>query len=317
MLALGLGSATAFIFDVKHYFHLQLVPHISQHHQLWRLLTSQLIIGNSSDFMVAQLVLFNIAVNIERTFGSRKYGSFLLVSLALSIFLEFASLLLLYRTGVNYIPPGPLTLIFAIVYQHYRIVPTVYQFRISSLDISNKAFHYFLAFLLAISDPPGTTLAATIGIVTGYMYRSDLLNLKNWRVPPSVEFFSKRFLLPLVGSMRPPRRSNRALPPEASPSGILIRDQTTAPAAATNSDTPPAAETPANGTTPSGRPSMVSQWVDELTGRRGTEGLHVPTEVDIATLASMFPDTRREEIISALQRSDNIQSAVEVLLQRS
>lgn len=33
MLTLALTSITVGIFDVKHYLHLQLVPHLSKHHQ--------------------------------------------------------------------------------------------------------------------------------------------------------------------------------------------------------------------------------------------------------------------------------------------
>lgn len=70
------------------------------------------------------------------------------------MFLLFAFVILLYRAGVNYIPPGPLTMIFAILYQHYRIIPAVYHFRISYFSISNKAFDYFLAWIVSKNTPP-------------------------------------------------------------------------------------------------------------------------------------------------------------------
>lgn len=42
--------------------------------QYWRLFTNHLIFGNSSELLLALVLLYNIGINIERTFGSRKYG---------------------------------------------------------------------------------------------------------------------------------------------------------------------------------------------------------------------------------------------------
>ena len=65
--------------------------------------------------------------------------------------LLFIALLLLHRVGINYLPPGPISLIFAILYQHYRLVPSAYHFRLSSLDVTDKAFQYFLALVVRLT----------------------------------------------------------------------------------------------------------------------------------------------------------------------
>lgn len=41
--------------------------------QYWRLLTNQLAFTNSSELFLCQILLYNVAVGIERTFGSLKY----------------------------------------------------------------------------------------------------------------------------------------------------------------------------------------------------------------------------------------------------
>jgi hypothetical protein len=147
-------------------------------------------------------------------------------------------------------------------------------------------------------------VAGAIGIATGQMYRSDLVNLKAYRLPASIERFSKRFLLPLIGSTRPPRRSNQALPQEVSASGLISRQPGSAGQTNNGGETPPTEQeniVPSNdGVAP--RPSAMTQWVDELTGRRGQEGVYVPTADEVNLVANVFPDLRREEIISALQR---------------
>lgn len=51
------------------------------------------------------------------------------------------------------------------------------------------------------------------------------------------------------------------------------------------------------------QPSMMSQWVDELTGGGATPGgMRAPTEAEITQLVNMFPDIRREDVVTALQR---------------
>ena len=87
-MGLGVGTLMAALFDVRHYFHLQLIPHISRDHQVreplssisqqdtercfkyWRLLTSPFVLGDSSDLVVMELVLYEVSVQIERAFGT-------------------------------------------------------------------------------------------------------------------------------------------------------------------------------------------------------------------------------------------------------
>jgi hypothetical protein len=165
---------------------------------------------------------------------------------------------------------------------------------------------------MAISHLPSSAAVALIGIFTGQIYRSDLANLKTYRISPSVVNFSTRFLLPVIGSLRPPRRSNRALPDDlrstrTSTSPIpqneeVITTARTAPATTTRLRGPDDVDGDVsnNGT----GPSVVREWVDELTGRaeRASTGIRVPPEAEIVQLTSMFPDVQREVIVGALQR---------------
>jgi len=60
----------------------------------------------------------------------------------------------------------------------------------------------------------------------------------------------------------------------------------------------------------------MREWVNELTGRTGREnaGNRVRSEAEIAQHTSMLPDVQRQTVIGALQRSPNIEAAVETLL---
>jgi len=177
---------------------------------------------------------------------------------------------------------------------------------------------------LAIGHLPGSAAAVLIGILAGQIYRSDLANLKTYRIPPWLAALASRYLLPLIGSLRPARRSNRALPDEpgsgAAPSDNANRPQNEE--VITTARQPPTPSTTAQRARPEPQQrggaggSVVREWVDGLTGRNRSQppGIRIPTDAEITQLTTMFPDLQREVLVGALQRSPNIESAVETLL---
>jgi len=339
MAGCAVTSIVVGLFDVKHYFHLQLVPHLTRHHQYWRLFLHHSAFSSSSDVFIAELLLYNAGVEIERQFGSVKFASFALVATLTSIILEFISLLLFSRLGLNYIPSGPSALIFAILYQYWRLIPSAYEFRIFGLSLSNKSFVYVLGLQLAVSYMPGSIAVALIGILSGQIYRSELAGLKFYRLPPSLVRMSNRLLLPLIGSTRPPRRSNRALPDEATPSNtteppsgsdeassthneeIITTSRTNTRPVRGRSNNPPresadreldsaTAAPPVSGT------SVMREWVNEFTGRSDTinPSIRAPAREEIDSLATLFPAAQRDVLVSVSQRNPNLAATVERLL---
>ncbi|KAL0574203.1 hypothetical protein V5O48_007744 [Marasmius crinis-equi] len=119
---------------------------------------------------------------------------------------------------------------------------------------------------------------------------------------------SKRFLLPLIGTTRPPRRTNFAFPrPSRSrPSGTLQTDEvvTTARPAPAPGGSPTSRLRAAARPSAEAGASVVREWVSGLTGRRdgASAGVRIPTEAEITQLTNMFPDISREAIVGALQR---------------
>ncbi|KAF8138756.1 hypothetical protein EV363DRAFT_1427630 [Boletus edulis] len=271
MMGYALTSIVCGIFDVKHYLHLQLVPHISRHHQYWRLATHHVACSSSSDLLLTELLLYGVGINIERQFGSVKFASFAIVSTLMSTILEFSSLILLHRIGINHIPSGPTALAFSMLYQWYRLVPPAYHFRIFGVPLSNKSFTYILVSQLALGHVPGSLASACVGLL--------LINIKTWRVSPAIIRFSTRYLVPLIGSTRAPRRLNRARPDRR--------------------------EEPVNDEVAQGEAgSVVREWVNELRGRTEDPArIRTPSEVEISQVTAMFPDISRELITRALQRT--------------
>ncbi|KIJ20457.1 hypothetical protein PAXINDRAFT_67213, partial [Paxillus involutus ATCC 200175] len=254
-----------------------------------------------------------VGVNIEQQFGSVKFASFTIVSALMATTLEFLTLILLHRVGVNHIPPGPTAVVFSILYQWYRLVPPAYHFRVFGIPLSNKSFTYVLALLFALGHVPGSLASACIGLLVGFIYRSEVINIKSWRVSPAVIRFSKRFLLPLVGSTRPPRRLNRARPERSEPTSEPMNEEVITTARPST----PAAQTDSSPNTQGEAGSVVREWVNELTGRtEDTARIRTPTETEIAQVTAMFPDISREVIIGALQRryGQNRLSCVHLLI---
>ncbi|KAF7352293.1 DSC E3 ubiquitin ligase complex subunit 2 [Mycena venus] len=306
MVGVAMSSILVGVFDVKHYFHLQLVPHISRHYQYWRLGVHHLAFSSSSELFIAEILLYNIGIQIERQFGTLKFASFAIITTLLATLVEFISLIF-------------------ILYQYHRIVPSAYSFRIFGLPLTNKSFTYIFALQLAIGHLPGSAAVALIGVFAGQIYRSDLANFKGYRIPPWLASFSSKYILPLLGSLRPARRSNRALPDEGdSDSAGTTRLQNENDEVITTARRTPAPSTTATqrnraennnqaGGTGTGG-SVVREWVEGLTGRSQTSGIRIPTEAEIAQLSTMFPDLQRDVLVGTLQRSPNIESAVETLL---
>ncbi|KAF8659125.1 hypothetical protein AX16_001895 [Volvariella volvacea WC 439] len=328
MMGSALTSILVGLFDVKHYLHLQLVPHISRHHQYWRLAVHHLGFSNSTDLFLSEIILFNVAIQVERQFGSIKFASFAIVTLLLVTILEFLALLLFHRLGLNYIALGPAGLLFAILHQYHRIVPSIYHYRIFGLPLTNKSFTYVLALQLAISRPPGSLTVAIAGLIAGALYRSDVFNFKSYRVPPSFIRFSTNYLLPLVGSTSGGRRTNRALPASESSNNNDATATSTgrAPPTVTRTAVNGEAEGPTAISTAAptsglrtrtgvetgndqqesneASPSVMREWVNELTGRaaQASVGIRVPAEGEITTLTTMFPNVERDVLVAALQR---------------
>ncbi|KAF8272102.1 hypothetical protein EI94DRAFT_1567051 [Lactarius quietus] len=307
MMALAVSSIVVAIFDVKQSFHLQLVPHISRDHQYWRFFGHHVAFSNSSELFLWELLLYNIGVSIERQFGCVKYASFLVVSTLLVTALELLSLLVLHRVGpsFNVIPSGPVGLAFGLLYQYFVLVPATYHFRVFGVTLSNKVFLYILALLLAFSQPWSTTLIAVLGLSAGALYRSDIANLKSYRLPLWFIRLSSRYLLSLVGETRAVRRTNRALPvSDSSETAPRLEDDVVTTAHTPRAEGTDRLTTGSRDAAEQPGPSVMREWVNELTGRvdRASTGIRVPTEDEISQLTGIFPDVHRDVIVAALQR---------------
>lgn len=108
---------------------------------------------------------------------------------------------------VNYLPSGPTSVLFALLANYYAAIPYTYRYRISpasssspattpsttqqatsiwsrSITITSKATSYLAPCQLALSQFPGSLVAAVVGWAVGTAYRRELLpGASGWRVP--------------------------------------------------------------------------------------------------------------------------------------
>ncbi|KAK3724777.1 hypothetical protein LTR37_000825, partial [Vermiconidia calcicola] len=99
--------------------------------------------------------------------------------------------------NINYLPAGPTPIVFALLAQYHAAIPYVYKYRVSStvstntssnqeygLMLTSKSTSYLLPLQLALSQLPGSAIAAAIGWIVGFAHRREILpGAARWTVP--------------------------------------------------------------------------------------------------------------------------------------
>ncbi|KAI8881610.1 hypothetical protein K501DRAFT_252894 [Backusella circina FSU 941] len=317
-------SIAAAVFNKKIYFHLQLNPHIFIHHQFWRLITSHCAFVNSGDVFFASILFYSMRT-IERQYGSAKYVAFIFITLLVSTLLELGALVAGENAGIRYIPAGPYALLFSILYQYHRIIPSIYRFRVFGITMNDKLLLYVLALQMAFSQSFETLIPCICGVLAGAFYRSDIGNIKQWRFPKVFQSVSARFIDPFLAS-RPSARSTSVTPTQrpiitglANVDNLMttgIRNRRTTRAGTQTAVPSPSRSSVIPTTTATEGAPSVREYFDTLTARdvAGTE-LQPPSARHTRILIAMFPDHPRENITRALSSShNNLNRAVEILL---
>ncbi|KAI9250730.1 hypothetical protein BY458DRAFT_524427 [Sporodiniella umbellata] len=314
MVLIGTLSVSASILRLKHCFHLQLIPHLSTQHQFWRLLTSHLVFSNSGDFMFGTLLLYMLRV-IERQYGTTKYSSFLFVALVLSTFFEVSALVIGKNIGLERIQGGPYALIFASLYQYYRIVPVTYRFRIFGLTMTDKLYIYVLASHIAFSGWIQTFVPAMCGLLTGALYRTDVGHIKRWRFPMILRSLAKIAIVPFF-SASPNPRSSTAVPIQRPIIANLGSVNSLLGNGLSNENATETETTDGSANRPAARSSTVREYFDTITNRDvAGSGLEPPSPEHTRILMTMFPDHPRETITRAQASAHNdLNRSVEIML---
>ncbi|CAO3687266.1 unnamed protein product [Umbelopsis ramanniana] len=308
-LSVGATSLLASVLNIKPYFHLQLSPHLTTHHQFWRLLVSHVAFANSSDLLFGGIMIYHMRV-IERHFGTAKYAAFIAIAWLVSTLLEVGALVMLAKLGLRSIPAGPFAILFAMLYQYHRIIPVTYKFKIFGVTLSDKMYIYVIATHMMLSQSIATIAPAACGLFAGALYRSDIIGIKRWRFPKVVNNFATRFLLPFVASA-PAARSTATTPEQRAQSTGLPMEAMMASGIRNRRQAGRA------GQPRGGVDGTMREYIGTLAGRAPEAGTSArpPSEEHIAILMTMFPGQTRETVIHALATAHNdLNRAVEIML---
>lgn len=297
MLTLGANTFIVGAFQFKHYFRLQLVPHITKYTQWWRILSYQAAFQSSSELFISQIILYNVSVALERVYGSRKFSSYIFVSGVVSTTMTVLGMLAAGWFGINTSFAGPIPILFSILYSYYRVIPSAYRYRIFGVSLTDKTPYYVMATFLALINAPESIALATIGILTGAACRSDILPFKSYRLPSWINKVASAFR-PLIGSTEPGYRPNSVLP-ELGQSGTHV--PTSSNGEAIGSAGVDIAE-------PSVMNRSPVEAQNQTTGRE-------PTSEEISQLSAMFPEATRVQIVNAISSTSSLEAAVERLVQ--
>ncbi|OZJ03513.1 hypothetical protein BZG36_03428 [Bifiguratus adelaidae] len=314
LLLLGMGSCSllASLLHWKPLLHLQLVPHLTQYHQYFRLLTHQIAFANSGELFVGGMVMYHLRV-IERLYGSRKYAAFVFVSSVISTFLELGALMSLRGVGLRYIPAGPFAFIYALLYQYHRLIPVTYRFKFLGINLDDKMYLYLMAGQLILMQFPYSLVPSICGLIAGSMYRSDIASIKQWRFPLVLQRLASRYLRPFLASSPPPRSTAPTWEGRRGGGFGTSSARVEAIDGLRNRRSGGRVQSLLNSISDTTDPSLTREDVNLSPTPTNTP----PTAEQISMLQAMFPDQPEEAVTSALQQARNdVSRAVEVLLNR-
>lgn len=181
--------ATCFLVnDVKSWLSLDLNKlYIGQE---YRLISSQLIFDNVPQAIVGSIIMYGFRT-FERQMGSRKFGTFLIISFIINLIIELilsgiitSSITALKSTVVT---SGPFFYIYALVPFYYYYTPAMHSTKYKifgiPITISQKLWLYVLLTELFFSFGVSSIMSGMSGMLTGLIYLSNVFGIQRLRLP--------------------------------------------------------------------------------------------------------------------------------------
>lgn len=159
------------------------------HGEVYRLFSSHLYFKTWPQLIIGLFLFRNISV-FEKFMGSRKFGNFMFLSWGMTTLSQVAFVATASSIGISLAPePGPFFYIFSLIPFYYKHVPKVSKthYKVLTIPLSEKTWVYALSLQLAFSDDLRSIVSAISGILAGYLYMSDDMNLQNFRLPSVIE----------------------------------------------------------------------------------------------------------------------------------
>uniref|UniRef100_A0A3P8UWM4 UBA domain containing 2 n=1 Tax=Cynoglossus semilaevis TaxID=244447 RepID=A0A3P8UWM4_CYNSE len=120
---------------------------VKNQHQVWRLLCGRLVCLDVKDSFCSSLLIYNFRI-FERSFGTRKFASYLFGTWCLSALVDFLlaqSFLFIFDHEVEELPTGLLAPIFSLFVPFYLSIPRIPITQVlGQIHITNKSLVYIV-----------------------------------------------------------------------------------------------------------------------------------------------------------------------------
>ncbi|ORX57449.1 hypothetical protein DM01DRAFT_1406016 [Hesseltinella vesiculosa] len=222
-----------FVGGLSTYANLAETPSLSTiRHPVWRMVSSQWVFTGIGSTVLGSYLVYRLRV-IERRYGSAKFVSLVFFSAVLSmIFYQ-----ILDTCGLPIIT-GPMTMIFALLYQFHRLVPATSPQKIWHFTATDKSVVYLGAAQFLSFHAPASLLPAIAGWLSGAVYSANIGNISRWRFPQAIRSLASRYLLPFLGTSGPiSTPSSRTSPTTGRPSRSHQPEEVQVPPSSENVDT--------------------------------------------------------------------------------
>jgi len=152
-------------------------------HNILRLMLSRTVFLAPQDMIWAGILIYQFRM-FERRYGSNKYASFLLSMFLFSTGVELCLVHLcnMLHLAMYHMPTGPYGMVFSLFVPFFCDIPRVAIARVWGIPITGKYISYIIGLQMA-SDCRESFLLALCGIVSGILYRANLLCVMSWRIP--------------------------------------------------------------------------------------------------------------------------------------
>jgi len=179
--------------------------------EIWRLLTSQLAFQEHPQTVLGTFLLYTFR-HFERQMGSRKFGSFLVLSTLLATSAEAAIAAWVGPSGGGkggrnglVLASGPFGAMYAMFVLFYTTVPKLNPKLVGvfGVDISDKSMYYAVGAQLLLGGGWATAIPALCGLMAGMLYRRNVLGIQKVMLPGVVCRCLASMLSPVLQTGRP------------------------------------------------------------------------------------------------------------------
>jgi hypothetical protein len=152
--------------------------------RLEKYIASRCVFLDPKDVLCASVLLYHFRI-FERRYGSMKFVSYLFGTWALGLAIELSFMFILQLLDIRLaqMPTGPWGAVFALFIPYFCDLPRVAVTHFWGVPFTGKSITYIIG-LQMLSSSLESILLAVCGLLSGLLYRNNILFVQSWlRVP--------------------------------------------------------------------------------------------------------------------------------------